>query len=153
MSQTSVGVEYDKMNMTEVEASFAEYGLGYDGPDVKFRQGYDQILPTLAGDYNVTLSTPVERISYGAGGVRLGLSGDESEACDAVLVTVPLGALKNETIVFDPPFDQERKAAIGRMGMGTLDKVYLLFDQLFWDDDLSPSAPSIFMRVDACYHA
>ncbi|WP_306252858.1 FAD-dependent oxidoreductase [Parvularcula sp. IMCC14364] len=32
---------------------------------------------------------------------------------------------------------EEKVSAIGRMGMGVLDKLYLLFDEVFWDQDLT----------------
>ena len=52
---------------------------------------------------------------------------------DSVVVTVPLGVLKAGTIAFDPPLPVDKLGAIERLGMGLLDKVYLRFDQVFWD--------------------
>lgn len=135
VEQTSVGTEFDMMNMKEVEAFYRDYGVGYDGPDVKFPNGYDQIFSQLEGDYQVRLSSLVQTISYSVAGVRLGVAGEPEIQYDAALVTVPLGVLKQGTIAFDPPLSDERQAAIDHMGMGVLDKLYLLFDAPFWDQD------------------
>lgn len=53
-----------------------------------------------------------------------------------VLVTVPLGVLKSGSIDFQPPLDRDRQGAIDRLGMGLLDKVYLQFDEIFWETDV-----------------
>lgn len=137
VSQTSVGVEFDKMNLSEIEANYREYGLGYDGPDMKFPNGYDEIFRTLQGNYETRISTLVEQVSYSSSGVTLISEGGVHEGYDAVLVTVPLGVLKKEILSFDPPISPERTAAFQRMGMGTLDKVYLLFEDVFWDENVT----------------
>lgn len=107
---------------------------GYDGPDVIFPAGYDAILAGLAGDYTVHLSAPITAIDYGDDGVTLRTNQADYPAFDAVIVTVPLGVLKSGGLAFDPPLPLEKQQAIAQMGMGTLDKLYLLFDRVFWDD-------------------
>lgn len=46
-------------------------------------------------------------------------------AGDAVLVTVPLGVLKEGSIKFVPPLPQRKLDSIQRMGFGILNKVCL----------------------------
>jgi len=108
---------------------------GYSGPDVKFPNGYAEIFDALKGKYTTRLSTPVDRITYNNQGVSVGVEGATDKAFDAVIITVPLGVLKNGTIKFDPLLPESKAKAIDKLGMGTLDKVYLLFDQPFWDKD------------------
>ena len=38
-------------------------------------------------------------------------------------------------MAFNPPLSERKQGAIARLGMGTLDKVYLLFKEAFWDHD------------------
>ena len=133
--ETSVGAESDEMNLEEAEAAFEKYGLGYGGPDVKFPAGYDQVLTALSGDYDVQLSMFVDRLSYADAGVVIHTTTGTPQRFDAVIVTVPLGVLKQGIISFDPMLPAEKTAAITRMGMGTLDKLYLLFEEAFWDRD------------------
>jgi monoamine oxidase len=52
---------------------------------------------------------------------------------DAVIVTVPLGVLKAGALPFDPVLSPDKRDAIARIGMGTLDKLYLAFADPFWD--------------------
>lgn len=107
---------------------------GYDGKDAAFAGGYAGILPALAGDYEVALSSAVSRVTIMADGAALDVAGKGAWACDAAIVTVPLGVLQAGTIAFDPPLPAGKQAAIARLGMGVLDKLYLRFDDVFWDD-------------------
>ena len=47
----------------------------------------------------------------------------ETYRAEAVLVTVPLGVLKEKVIGFDPPLPEEKQSAIDRLGFGNLNKV------------------------------
>jgi len=105
----------------------------YDGSDVKFPDGYAGIFEALKGDYKIKLNTLVKEIQRTKKGVILGFEKIDNQSFDAVLVTVPLGVLKRGDIKFDPALPENKQQAIERLGMGTLDKVYLLFEQPFWD--------------------
>lgn len=108
---------------------------GYDGHDVSFDQGYDGIFAGLAGDYSTELSRELQSVRSGGADIALSfVDGSEAE-CDAIVITVPLGVLKAGTIAFDPPLPQPKREAIERLGMGLLDKVYLQFEEMFWDQD------------------
>jgi len=57
--------------------------------------------------------------------------------CDAVIITVPLGVLKDcdgERIRFDPPLPPRKKLAIQRLGFGVLNKCVMTFETKFWAD-------------------
>ena len=53
---------------------------------------------------------------------------------DRVIVTVPLGVLKAQTIAFDPPLPETKRRAIERLGFGLLNKVVLAFEEPFWPE-------------------
>ncbi|UJR15157.1 hypothetical protein I4U23_002120 [Adineta vaga] len=53
-----------------------------------------------------------------------------------VLVTVPLGCLKAQTIRFTPSLPEWKQNAINQMGVGLLNKVFLQFPVTFWDEKL-----------------
>jgi hypothetical protein len=72
-------------------------------------------------------------------------NGDTLQA-DAVVVTVSLGVLKSEGIVFDPALPDQKRNAISRLGFGLLNKVslflnyilyqvVLVYDDPFWDTE------------------
>ncbi|MEM6704677.1 MAG: FAD-dependent oxidoreductase [Acidobacteriota bacterium] len=124
--------DLNEQYLTEV---YPKYGVGYPGRDVKFPQGYSTIFEALEGDYEVRLSSQVRRIAQTEGGVEVELADEVRETFDVVLVTVPLGVLKARTIVFEPELPAPKTAAIERMGMGVLDKLYLRFEEAFWDED------------------
>lgn len=106
----------------------------YGGIDVKFPQGYADIFSALEGDYAVELSAHVQGIGVLDDGVSLRVRGGGEVTADAAIVTVPLGVLKRGSIHFEPALPEKKLQAIQRLGMGTLDKVYLLFEEAFWDD-------------------
>ena len=100
----------------------------YEGDQIVFPGGYDQLLRQFEGDYALRLNAPVSRVNYTGAGVEV-----DGEAFDAVVVTVPLGVLKAGAITFSPALPKAKQKAISRLGFGTLDKVYLQFDEVFWD--------------------
>lgn len=52
---------------------------------------------------------------------------------DRVVLTVPLGVLKDCSINFDPKLPDWKLGPIQRLGFGTLNKVVLLYEKPFWD--------------------
>lgn len=137
VTQHTAATERNKLNNWHytLDKLFRGDNFGYYGPDVKFPNGYDTIFAAFAGDYEVRLSSRVERISLTDAGVEMGIPGQAVTAFGAVIVTVPLGVLKKGVIAFNPPLSERKQGAIARLGMGTLDKVYLLFKEAFWDND------------------
>lgn len=105
----------------------------YDGPDVTFPDGYTGILQAFKGNYNIKLNTVAKEIRRTKKGTTLGFEKIDNQSFDAVLVTVSLGVLKRGDIKFEPALPENKQRAIHRLGMGILDKVYLLFDEPFWD--------------------
>lgn len=110
---------------------------GYGGSEVVFPEGYVQILQGFTPNLDVQLGRVISRISQGSEGVVLEDNKGGSERADAVIVTVPLGVLKAGSIQFSPALPQEKLDAIARLGMGLLDKLYLKFDRVFWDADVT----------------
>ncbi|MCB1367660.1 MAG: FAD-dependent oxidoreductase [Rhodobacteraceae bacterium] len=129
--QHEAGADRSEINLPAYEAE-----PEYDGDEVIFPNGYQSILGALGGSYEVRLASPVTAITYGDGGVTLVVRG-EQHLFDAVVVTLPLGVLKNKAVSFNPPLPADKQAAIARLGMGTLDKFYLLYDRPFWDKDVT----------------
>jgi monoamine oxidase len=95
--------------------------------------GYGELVDTLADSLDIRLSTVVSSIAYGSFGVRVTTNRGTEQAAYAV-VTVPLGVLKANRITFSPALTRAKRAAISRLGVGTLNKLYLGFGERFWDD-------------------
>lgn len=101
------------------------------GPDVLLPGGYTQLSARLAQGLDITHSAEVTRISHRSTPIRIETTGGTVTA-DRVIVTVPLGVLKSDTIAFDPPLPDAKRAAIRRLGFGLLNKVVVAFDSPFW---------------------
>lgn len=121
--------------LSELSAYWFDEAEAYGGGDAMIDGGYGQVPAVLAEGLDVRLSTPVTAIAVGSASVVVTGAAATVEA-DAVIVTVPLGVLRLGTIAFDPPLPAEHQAAIAGLGMGSLNKVFLRFDSVFWDDDV-----------------
>ena len=60
--------------------------------------------------------------------------GDVFEA-NRIVLTTPLGVLKNHSVAFEPELPSWKLESIERLGFGTLNKVILVFEKAFWDID------------------
>jgi monoamine oxidase len=105
------------------------------GGEVIFPNGYNQITDVLAKSLDIRLNVIVESIHYGNGSVSVKTSSGEFVA-EKVVVTIPLGVLKQAQIKFEPPLPQSKQDAMNRLDMGVLNKVYLKFPKVFWDDEV-----------------
>jgi monoamine oxidase len=113
-------------------------GDGYPGDQVVVPGGYDQVPRRLAEGLDVRLGETVVAVEHGAEGVVVRTSKGAHQGAYAV-VTLPLGVLKAGTVSFDPALPARKFAAVQRLGMGLLDKLWLRFPRAFWaprDSDL-----------------
>ena len=109
-----------------------EYDGNYFGdmPD----GGYRRLVEAMATGIDVRLGVEVTEVALAAGGVRVRGADGASEEGSHVVVTVPLGVLKRGAPRFSPALPPDRLAAIGRLGVGRVEKVALRFDEPFWRD-------------------
>ncbi|NWF63259.1 MAG: FAD-dependent oxidoreductase [Chloroflexi bacterium] len=107
----------------------------FGGEEVIFPGGYNQITDGLAKSLDIRLGEVVNIVRYGADGVEVETSQGNYAAAQAV-VTLPLGVLKQASVKFEPPLPESKQAAINRLGMGVLNKVYLKFPEVFWDAEV-----------------
>ncbi|GAB5456142.1 MAG: FAD-dependent oxidoreductase [Henriciella sp.] len=101
------------------------------GGDVILRNGYITLVDELASGLDIRLNQKVTGVDYTNPMVRVQTESGSFEA-DYVIVTVPLGVLKQGGIQFQPALPMNKQTAIDAMGMGTLNKVYLRFPNRFW---------------------
>ena len=107
----------------------------FGGEEVVFPGGYNQISDELLKGLDIRLGTVVKTVRYGSEGVEVETSSGSFVAGQAV-VTIPLGVLKQASVKFEPPLPESKQEAIRRLGMGVLNKVYLRFPEVFWDEDV-----------------
>ncbi len=118
----------------QLSAYYWDDDEAYPGEDVISVNGYDWLTTLLAEGLNVRLNTAVEAVAYGADGVQISAGGNQYKA-DYALITVPLGVLKADVIAFEPPLPANKQQAIQNLEMGLLNKLYLRFPSVFWDED------------------
>ena len=111
-------------------------GKAWAGRDAVFPGGYEQIVDVLAADLDIRVGQAVTSIDHAGPGVVLTTASGDTIEARTVVVTVPLGVLKAGTIEFRPALPERKQRAIGRLGMGVLNKACLLFDDVFWPKDV-----------------
>ncbi|ORY07814.1 amine oxidase [Basidiobolus meristosporus CBS 931.73] len=136
MVNTRIEHEYggDIDNLSTLYYDYAETIIG---DDAVFPKGYSFFPKSLAKGLNIRLSESVVGIEYNdSPNVK---TVNASYACDAVVVTVPLGVLKRGSITFEPTLPEAKLEAIKKFDMGVLDKTVLRFEKQFW-----PQEPELF---------
>uniref|UniRef100_A0A3Q2KVC3 Polyamine oxidase n=1 Tax=Equus caballus TaxID=9796 RepID=A0A3Q2KVC3_HORSE len=130
-------------------APFGEYTV-LPGLDCTFPGGYqgltNHIMASLPRD-TMVFNKPVKTIHW-SGSFQEAASPGETfpvlvECEDGarfpahhVLVTVPLGFLKEHLdTFFEPPLPAEKAEAIRKIGFGTSNKIFLEFEEPFWEPD------------------
>lgn len=117
----------------QINWSAYEDDSDYDGDDRLFPGGYTRILGSADPAIDLRLGTEVRSVRAHDGSVQLASGAGPLGRFDAVIVTVPLGVLKQQRIAFSPPLPEAKQTAIDRLGYGLLDKLYMQFDEVFWD--------------------
>jgi monoamine oxidase len=107
---------------------------GNEGDDVLVTGGYRALVDHLLDGLDLRLTWPVATIERGGTMVSLTSPSGERLEADRVVVTVPIGVLQAETISFDPPLPTTHRAAISTLAMGLLDKVWLRWDEPWWNE-------------------
>ena len=94
--------------------------------------GYRSLVQAMADGVDVRLNFDVAEIAVKPDGVNVRSAAGPAEDGSHVVVTVPLGVLKDRRPKFSPALPRDRVAAIDRLGFGCFEKVVLTFDEAFW---------------------
>ncbi|KAF2858318.1 hypothetical protein K470DRAFT_221478 [Piedraia hortae CBS 480.64] len=132
-------------------------GTEFEGPHAIIAGGIGQLphaLSVYPTQLNIRFGSVVEGIEYdGEEGPKQGIAkvkcvnGEIFEA-DAVINTIPLGVLKQNSVIFNPPLPKWKQDAMGRLGWGLLNQLILVYDKPFWNEEqevfglLNDSEPS-----------
>jgi monoamine oxidase len=120
---------------SDLSAEYFDDNYQFEGAEHIFPGGYKQIIDVLAEDVNILFNQVVETIDYSGDVVTVETTDGETYTADKVIVTVPLGVLQAGSITFVPELAEEKTDAIDRLGMGVMDKLWLEFEEAFWEDD------------------
>lgn len=110
-------------------------------PTSRVVSGWTALIDGLAEGLDIAGSSVVTGIATDDEGVSLRFDTGESLRMHRVIVTASIGVLKTDTITFQPPLPLLHQRAIGVLGMGAADVVWLAFDEPFWRSDAAAAAP------------
>lgn len=128
-------IESESADLTERQSlrwmwNEVEYDGGFFG-DVPVG-GYHRLIAPLAANLAVRLGFDVDEVAVIDDAVRVSSADGRTEAGSHVIVTVPLGVLKDGRPRFTPPLPNGHRDAIDRLGFGWFEKVAFAFAEPFW---------------------
>lgn len=131
--------QYDGSNFAHLSAKY--WGTGStEGGDYWVPTGYGNLLERIAEKHqlSIQLNTFVSKIStIDPDRIAITIGNDSSVIyCRRVIITVPLGCLKQNTIAFEPPLPDWKVDAINQMGMGVMNKLIVQFPDRFLDENI-----------------
>lgn len=129
----STYVTFDCGDLDKLSSLHYNEGEEYGGVEKIAINGYDTIANYLANGLNIQLNQRVTKIDYSNETIKVIHNGTVSDA-DFVIVTVPLGVLKSNSIQFVPSLPNAKQNAIQKIGMNCVNKFLLTWDTAFWDD-------------------
>ncbi|KAF2151280.1 hypothetical protein K461DRAFT_228453 [Myriangium duriaei CBS 260.36] len=115
-------------------------GNEFEGRHSEVVGGYIQVprgLMMLPNQLDVHFDSTVERITYSdgeEGSALIYCKNGQMLKADKVVLTAPLGVLKAQTINFQPRLPDWKVGAIDRLGFGVLNKIVLVFERPFWNE-------------------
>jgi monoamine oxidase len=130
----STYVTFDTGDLNNLSSILYNEGEEYGGTEKIATNGYDTIANYLANGFNTQLNQRVSKVDYSSTQIKVTHNGNVTEA-DYVLVTVPLGVLKANSIQFIPSLPSAKQNAIEKVGMNCVNKFLLTWDTAFWDDN------------------
>ncbi|GAB1730031.1 hypothetical protein NU195Hw_g3455t1 [Hortaea werneckii] len=128
--------------------SLAEYAIDdFDGDQVFLQDGYQSLIEEVAKVLReqdlVKTGAEVKRIRWDRAPVVV--ETDESTfTADRVVCSLPLGVLQhhgnrhpesNTPPLFEPSLPQGKQGALHSLGYGTLDKIFLVYDHAWWNEE------------------
>jgi monoamine oxidase len=129
----STYLTFDLGDVDKLSSLLYNEGEEFGGEERIATNDYDTIPNYLANGLNVQLNQRVSKIDYTNAKIKVTHNGTTTET-DYVLVTVPLGVLKANTIQFIPTLPATKLTAIQKVGMNCVNKFLLTWDTAFWDD-------------------
>jgi polyamine oxidase len=110
----------------------------FSGNNLVVKRGYGFFLQRITDHYRLpvtlnTVVTEIDTLSH-TDTVQICTSDGQKISAKYVIITIPLGCLKQRTITFQPSLPQWKLDAIDQLGFGTTDKIIIQFDNVFWNE-------------------
>jgi monoamine oxidase len=124
---------YYAADYTQISARHWDLEQTWPGDNCYIKETYQPIVESLAAGCNIQLNQVVNEIHLLPNEIKIVTSHGDYHA-DQVIVTVPLGVLKNNAIKFVPALPANKQEAINRIGMGLLNVSAIQFPTVFWPE-------------------
>jgi monoamine oxidase len=131
----SAYLEFDTGDISKLSSKHFYDDEEFSGKDVIVINGYDKVANFLGQGLDIRLNSRVTEINYNATKSLVNVNENLIEA-DYVIVSVPLGVLKNNSIAFKPSLPATKVAAIQNIQMGNVNKFLFIWDAPFWDTNI-----------------
>ena len=122
-------------DISKLSSKFFDDDEEFNGEDLIITNGFDKVTDFLAQGLDIRLNTRVINVNYSNTKVAITTIGNNIEA-DYVIVSVPLGVLKNNSISFTPTLPTNKINAIANTNIGNVNKFLLVWSTPFWDTNL-----------------
>lgn len=105
------------------------------------QRGFNTWLKSVAStflkpnDTRLLLNTIIADIAYSSDGVKVTMEDGSCIEADYALCTFSLGVLQNDAVTFSPALPDWKDTALATFQMGTYTKIFLQFNETFWDPD------------------
>ncbi|CAF1455581.1 unnamed protein product [Rotaria sordida] len=134
--------DHEGSDLTEL--STKSYGVAdgnLDAPVLTIDNGLGSFIKQIVNRHNLpvelnTIVTHIEISNQSNGIVHISTLDGRHYSSKYVLITIPLGCLKARSIVFNPSIPDWKLLAVDKMGFGLLNKVFLQFSSIFWEENL-----------------
>lgn len=117
-----------RISVASLQREFAAEGEW--GEPRRPRGGYGQLLERLHADGEIQLASPVRRIAWGPGSVVVTTPAQEI-AARAAIITLPLGILQRNDVMFVPRLTSKR-AALAALAMGDAVRAVVRLESRIW---------------------
>lgn len=143
----STYLTFDTGDLDQLSSLIYNEGEEFSGEERIATNGFQTIAEYLSQNLDIQFNQKVSNIDYANNKVKVTHNGNLTEA-DFVVVTVPLGVLKSNTVSFTPALPSFKQSAIQKVGMNCVNKFLLEWDQAFWEDvqyiDYTPAQKDLF---------
>jgi len=112
-------------------------------PDLFLPEGYSPLIEAYAAPIldKIVTEAIVTKIDYRQSIIKcmyskLGCDSEFALKSKKIIVTVPLGVLKAESIKFVPQLPRRTRRSIQGLGMGRMNKIFMFWNEVFWPPDI-----------------
>lgn len=115
--------------LNQLSTHFQKYEGYFDGDEVIFPKGYTQILSELSKNLVIKNNVKVTQIRLENNAVKIIDANNTEYLASKVVVSVPSGVLKKDSITFVPELPKQHQNAISKMGFGSFNKVFFELEE------------------------